>query len=90
MVHHYKTLYYLANIPFRFKKPSNNLEKKNKILIFAVSLLLDENKWQLKWDNMTKREISKLFEDRNIRTVWDDKEEAGQGTGQCPASSIIL
>ena len=39
---------------------------------------------------MTKREISKLFEDRKIRTVWDDKEEAGQGTGQCPASSIIL
>ena len=51
------------------------MEKKNKILIFAVSLLLDENKWQLKWDNMTKREISKLFEDRKIRTVWDDKEE---------------
>ena len=25
--------------------------------------------------NMTKREISKLFEDRKIRTVWDDKEE---------------
>ena len=24
---------------------------------------------------MTKREISKLFEDRKIRTVWDDKEE---------------
>ena len=24
---------------------------------------------------MTRREISKLFEDRNIRTVWDDKEE---------------
>ena len=24
---------------------------------------------------MTKREISKLFEDRRIRTVWDDKEE---------------
>ena len=51
------------------------MEKKNKILIFAVSLLLDENKRQLKWDNMTKREISKLFEDRKIRTVWDDKEE---------------
>ena len=51
------------------------MEKKNIILIFAVSLLLDENKWQLKWDNMTKREISKLFEDRKIRTVWDDKEE---------------
>ena len=49
--------------------------KKNKILIFAVSLLLDENKRQLNWDNMTKREISKLFEDRKIRTVWDDKEE---------------
>ena len=35
---------------------------------------------------MTKREISKLFEDKKIRTVWDDKEEkwyfsAGQGTG---------
>ena len=60
------------------------MEKKNKILIFAVSLLLDENKRQLNWDNMTKREISKLFEDRKIRTVWDDKEEAGQGTGQCP------
>ena len=54
------------------------MEKKNKIRIFAVSLLLDENKRQLNWDNMTKREISKLFEDRNIRTVWDDKEEAGQ------------
>ena len=71
------------------------MEKKNKILIFAVSLLLDENKRQLKWDNMTKREISKLFEDKKIRTVWDDKEEkwyfsVGQGTGQCPASSIIL
>ena len=44
---------------------------------------------------MTKREISKLFEDKKIRTVWDDKEEkwyfsVGQGTGQCPASSIIL
>ena len=51
------------------------MEKKNKILIFAVSLLLDENKRQLNWDNMTKREISKLFEDRKIRTVWDDKEE---------------
>ena len=51
------------------------MEKKNKIRIFAVSLLLDENKWHLKWDNMTKREISKLFEDRKIRTVWDDKEE---------------
>ena len=51
------------------------MEKKNKNRIFAVSLLLDENKWQLKWDNMTKREISKLFEDRKIRTVWDDKEE---------------
>ena len=51
------------------------MEKKNKILIFAVSLLLDENKRQLKWDNMTKREISKLFEDRKIRTVWNDKEE---------------
>ena len=24
---------------------------------------------------MTKREVSKLFEDRKIRTVWDDKEE---------------
>ena len=24
---------------------------------------------------MTKREISKLFEDRKIRTIWDDKEE---------------
>ena len=24
---------------------------------------------------MTKREISKLFDDRKIRTVWDDKEE---------------
>ena len=24
---------------------------------------------------MTKREISKLFEDRKLRTVWDDKEE---------------
>ena len=24
---------------------------------------------------MTRREISKLFEDRKIRTVWDDKEE---------------
>ena len=24
---------------------------------------------------MTKREISKLFEDRKIRAVWDDKEE---------------
>ena len=24
---------------------------------------------------MTKREISNLFEDRKIRTVWDDKEE---------------
>ena len=24
---------------------------------------------------MTKREISKLFEDRKIRTVWDDKEQ---------------
>ena len=23
---------------------------------------------------MTRREISKLFEDRKIRTVWDDKE----------------
>ena len=51
------------------------MEKKNKILIFAVSLLLDENKRQLNWDNMTKREISKLFEDRKIRAVWDDKEE---------------
>ena len=51
------------------------MEKKNKILIFAESLLLDENKRQLNWDNMTKREISKLFEDRKIRTVWDDKEE---------------
>ena len=51
------------------------MEKKNIILIFAVSLLLDENKRQLNWDNMTKREISKLFEDRKIRTVWDDKEE---------------
>ena len=51
------------------------MEKKNKILIFAVSLLLDENKRQLNWDDMTKREISKLFEDRKIRTVWDDKEE---------------
>ena len=51
------------------------MEKKNKILIFAVSLLLDENKRQLNWDNMTKREISKLFEDRKIHTVWDDKEE---------------
>ena len=51
------------------------MEKKNKNLIFAVSLLLDENKRQLNWDNMTKREISKLFEDRKIRTVWDDKEE---------------
>ena len=51
------------------------MEKKNKILIFAVSLLLDENKRQLNWDNMTKREISKLFEDRKIRTVWDDKGE---------------
>ena len=44
---------------------------------------------------MTKREISKLFEDKKIRTVWDDKEEkwyfsVGQWTGQCPASSIIL
>ena len=29
----------------------------------------------IKWDNMTKREISKLFEDRKIRTVWNDKEE---------------
>ncbi len=38
-------------------------------------MLLDENKRQLNWDNMTKREISKLFEDRKIRTVWDDKEE---------------
>ena len=51
------------------------MEKKNIILIFAVSLLLDENKRQLNWDDMTKREISKLFEDRKIRTVWDDKEE---------------
>ena len=51
------------------------MEKKNKVLIFAVSLLLEENKRQLNWDNMTKREISKLFEDRKIRTVWDDKEE---------------
>ena len=51
------------------------MEKKNKSRIFAVSLLLDENKRQLNWDNMTKREISKLFEDRKIRTVWDDKEE---------------
>ena len=51
------------------------MEKKNIILIVAVSLLLDENKRQLNWDNMTKREISKLFEDRKIRTVWDDKEE---------------
>ena len=25
--------------------------------------------------NMTKREISKLFEDRKIRTVWDDEQE---------------
>src|SRR5574344_2968617 len=24
---------------------------------------------------MTKREVSKLFEDRKIRTIWDDKEE---------------
>ena len=24
---------------------------------------------------MTKRERGKLFEDRKIRTVWDDKEE---------------
>ena len=24
---------------------------------------------------MTKREVAKLFEDRKIRTVWDDKEE---------------
>ena len=24
---------------------------------------------------MTRREISKLFDDRKIRTVWDDKEE---------------
>ena len=24
---------------------------------------------------MTKREIPKLFEDRKIRTIWDDKEE---------------
>ena len=24
---------------------------------------------------MTKREISKLFEDRKIRTVWDDEQE---------------
>ena len=24
---------------------------------------------------MTKHEISKLFDDRKIRTVWDDKEE---------------
>ena len=51
------------------------MEKKNKSRIFAVSLLLDENKRQLNWDNMTKREISKLFEDRKIRTVWNDKEE---------------
>ena len=25
--------------------------------------------------NMTKHEVPKLFEDRKIRTVWDDKEE---------------
>ena len=24
---------------------------------------------------MTKHEVPKLFEDRKIRTVWDDKEE---------------
>ncbi len=24
---------------------------------------------------MTKREIPKLFEDRKIRTVWDDEQE---------------
>ena len=24
---------------------------------------------------MTRREISKLFEDRKIRTVWDDEQE---------------
>ena len=24
---------------------------------------------------MTEREVSKLFEDRKIRTIWDDKEE---------------
>ena len=24
---------------------------------------------------MTKREISKLFEDKKIRTVWDDEQE---------------
>ena len=24
---------------------------------------------------MTKREVSKLFEDRKIRTIWDDNEE---------------
>ena len=26
-------------------------------------------------DDMTKREISKLFEDKKIRTVWDDEQE---------------
>ena len=25
--------------------------------------------------NMTKKETLKLFEDRKVRTVWDDKEE---------------
>ena len=25
--------------------------------------------------DMTKREIPKLFEDRKIRTVWDDEQE---------------